>query len=333
MGYTSLWKYCDIQQCQDFLLSLGLIDGEGMARGDRLKCLYAVSRHTETHYRKTYRKKADGSLRPLLEPDYLLKHIQRNLLRNVLEKIPVSECAAAYRKGVSIKDNAAVHVGRPQILKLDIENFFGSITESMVFTKVFPREYFPYPAAALLTALCCFEGYLPQGAPTSAAASNLVMKEFDQYMDGWCRERGIIYTRYCDDLTFSGAFDRAEVKNKVRAFLNAMGFELNKKKTQHLTAGQRQTVTGVVVNEKLQVPRDYRRELRQIYFYCKTYGVESHLHNKLGREASGTEVRDYFEHFLGRVNFVLQINPEDRYFREVKAWILERKKEACHERL
>ena len=249
----------------------------------------------------------------------------------VLERVPVSEYATAYRKGVSVRDNAAAHVASPQILTLDIENFFGSITDSMVFTKAFPREYFPYPAASLLTAICCYEGYLPQGAPTSAAISNLIMKDFDRYIGNWCREKGVNYTRYCDDLTFSGDFDWIEVKNKVRAFLNAMGFEMNKKKTKLLTAGQRQIVTGVVVNEKLQTPRAYRRELRQIYFYMKKYGMRSHLHNKLGREAANEEMASYLEHILGRVNFVLQIKPEDGCFKEMKAWILEKKKEEAHE--
>lgn len=95
------------------------------------------------------------------------------------------------------------------------------------------------------------------------------MRPFDIYMDGWCRERGIAYTRYCDDMTFSGDFDAAALCSKVRSYLEAMGFTLNEKKTKLLTGDVRQSVTGIVVNDKLQVSREYRKKLRQEVYYCK----------------------------------------------------------------
>ena len=121
---------------------------------------------------------------------------------------------------------------------------------------------------------------LPQGSPASAAISNLVMKPFDTYMEGWCRDRGIVYTRYCDDMTFSGDFRVSAVYGKVNGFLGAMGFELNQSKTKVLTRHVRQTVTGMVVNDKVQVPLPYRRALRQEVYYCLKYGVKEHLRHR-----------------------------------------------------
>ena len=113
----------------------------------------------------------------------------------------------------------------------------------------------PPAAGVLLTSLCCYRDCLPQGSPVSAAVSNLVMRPFDEYMGTWCRERGISYTRYCDDLTFSGDFNVKEVRDKAENFLKVMGFSLNRKKTRVLGRGQRQCVTGIVVNDFPQAAR------------------------------------------------------------------------------
>ena len=92
-------------------------------------------------------------------------------------------------------------------------------------------------------------------------------------MGKWCEERKISYTRYSDDLTFSGNFDVKEVKHKARSFLEKMGFSLNEKKTRVLKPYQRQTVTGIVVNEKPNISKNYKRQLRQEIYYCEKYGV------------------------------------------------------------
>ena len=99
----------------------------------------------------------------------------------------------------------------------------------------------------ILTYLCCYRDYLPQGAPTSAAISNLVMKPFDTYMGAWCGEKGIRYSRYCDDMSFSGEFDADTVIRKAGGFLKAMGFELNTKKTKAVSLSSETGGYGIVV--------------------------------------------------------------------------------------
>ena len=131
-------------------------------------------------------------------------------------------------------------------------------------------------------------------------------------------------------MTFSGKFDRREVKNKVRAFLAAYGFELNEKKTRLQKAHQRQTVTGIVVNERPQVSREYRRKLRAEVYFCSKYGVESHLQRRgektpgeaVPQETDGDSVR-YLQQLLGKINYVLQVNPEDPEFCRAKEQVKE----------
>ena len=316
-----LWKYFTGEHHKEFVLSLGLLGDTGWPTGKQLRCLYAVSNHTERHYTRLTISKRDGAVRELLSPDPLLKKIQRNLLHNVLEEIPVSPYATAYRRGSGILGNASPHQGREQVLKLDIRDFFGSITYLMVYRCAFPRIYYPPSAATLLAHLCCYRDYLPQGAPTSPAISNLVMRPFDDHMGKWCGERGITYTRYCDDMTFSGDFDAEPVIRKVRSFLLSMGFELNEKKTQILCNGKRQSVTGIVVNEKPQVSRVYRDRLRQELYYCRKHGVASHLLRMNDRRYLPPEpeqVERYLRSLLGRINYVLQVDPLNPYFTQAR---------------
>lgn len=338
MKEKDLWKYCTSEQVRSTLLSFHLLDGVPIEEEKYFSCLYAVSNHPERHYHPAAIPKRSGGARKLLIPDALLCRIQKNILRHVLAELPVSSYAKAYRPRSAVVENAKPHVGAKEILKLDIRNFFDSITFFQVYRSAFPAVYYPPAIRTLLTNLCCCKDALPQGAPTSPAVSNLVMKPFDDYMGSWCEKREVRYTRYCDDLTFSGEFDRQEVKNKVRGFLAAYGFELNEEKTRIQKKHQRQTVTGIVVNEKPQVSRTYRKKLRAEIYYCGKYGVESHLRRsgewenwkKLHQNAETICVR-YLQQLLGKVNFVLQVNPEDMEFCQAKNLVKEMLKEKLEE--
>lgn len=321
MENTGLWKYCTPEQSREFLLSLRLLGETDWTKEKQIACLYAVSNHAEQHYHPAEIKKRDGSIRHLLVPDRLLMKIQRNILKHVLEQMPVSRYATAYHRGGGIVANAQMHVGTGRILKLDIKDFFGHILFYHIYSYAFPSIYFPPSAGTLLTHLCCCGEVLPQGAPTSAAISNLVMKPFDTYMGNWCEMRGIHYSRYCDDMTFSGDFDAGTVIRKAGGFLKAMGFELNGRKTRVVSCHQRQEVTGIVVNQKPQVTKEYRRRLRQELYFCEKFGIRSHLEAVRDTRflADGEAgVWRYWLSLLGRVNYVLHVNPQDPYFLEAR---------------
>ena len=307
MGDGEIWKYCGKEQAVEMILSLQLLPSSGWQRERILACLYALSNHPEEHYHPVWIPKRRGGYRRLDVPDPLLKQVQRNILHHVLEGFSVSPAAAAYRKNRCAADGAAVHIGKPLVLKLDIHDFFGSITFPMVLGYGFPAAYFPEEVRVLLASLCCCRQRLPQGAPTSPALSNLVMKHFDEAMAAWCGPQNIAYTRYCDDMTFSGDLNPGAVIGRVRGLLETMGMELNHSKTAVCSQFSRQTVTGITVNQVCQLPREDRRKLRQEVYLCLRYGT--------GESRPADSVRR-LEQILGKVSYLLQVRPDDRWFLE-----------------
>ena len=288
--------------------------------GISAKTLYAVSNNISKHYRKTKLPKKSGGYRNLSVPDEILKAIQKQIADVLLIHMPVSRYAKAYRFGSSTLRNAKHHVGKQVVLKLDIFHFFDSIRYSTVKDKAFPAEIYAEPLRILLTMLCYHKDALPQGAPSSPAITNIILYELDEQIGQWCRERGIAYTRYCDDMTFSGDFEPAEVIQFVRLELKKMGFLLNEQKTRIQRPGQQQTVTGIVVNEKLSIPADYRRKLRQELYYCRKFGIQEHL-QKIGLEIPEDTFR---MQLLGKVNYVLQVHPDARDMLEARNWLFDK---------
>jgi retron-type reverse transcriptase len=285
------------------------------------KTLYSVSNGVYRHYRAVEIPKGNGETRKLYVPDDLLKSIQRAILDKLLSLEEISPYATAYRPGGSTKRNALPHVQKPVILKLDIRHFFDHLIYPLVKQKAFPAERYSEQNRVLLSLLCIYKEALPQGAPTSPTISNIIMREFDNAVGAWCTERGIAYTRYCDDMTFSGDFDPSPVIRKVRDELRRMGLFLNDRKTVVVRKGQKHSVTGIVVNEKMSVSRDYKKHLSQEMYYCMKYGVAAHLSCLRSEE---TEAH-YLRRLLGRVNYVLSLEPENRQMKQYRAWLTEKK--------
>ena len=307
-----MWKYTNTKECNEFLLSLNLWNCKEEKK--YIKTLYSLSNQIEKNYRIKKIKKKNGKTRTLYEPTPLLKHIQRKILENILEKRKVSTYAKAYQKGISLKENAKPHVKKDSILKLDIKNFFDNITLMNVYTSSFPIEYFPPPVGMLLTKLCTYKDYLPQGAPTSSYISNLVMKEFDEAIGTFCEEKNISYTRYSDDMTFSGNFLVNDVIKKVKQELQKLNLKLNNNKIHRIRKSANQNITGLTVNEKIQVNKKYRSKIRQEIYYIQKYGLKSHL-EKLNIE---TKENIYLRRLYGKITYVLQINHNDKEFKNYK---------------
>ena len=281
------------------------------------KTLYAISNNIGKHYHKVKLPKKSGGYRNLSVPDAVLKSVQKRITEVLLIHMPVSRYAKAYRYGSSTLRNAKHHVGRQVVLKLDILHFFDSIRYSTVKNKVFPEVIYAEPLRILLTMLCYYKDALPQGASSSPAITNILLYEFDEQIGQGCRERGIAYTRYCDDMTFSGDFEPAELIRFIRPELKKLGFLLNEQKTRIQRPGQRQNVTGIVVNEKMSIPADYRRKLRQELYYCRKFGIQEHL-KKISLEIP---VDVHRLQLLGKVNYVLQLHPEDRDILDARKWL------------
>lgn len=281
------------------------------------RALYSVSNNTLKHYHEVALPKRGGGIRRLHVPDPFLMAIQRSILRTLLPLEDISPCATAYRPGSCALRNALPHTGKPVVLKLDVRDFFDHLIFPLVREKAFPAFRYSEANRTLLSILCVYEDSLPQGAPTSPAISNIIMKDFDNTVGAWAAVRGIAYTRYCDDMTFSGDFDPGEVIPFVSTELRRMGLFLNRRKTVIARQGQRQVITGVVVNEQAHVPADYKRHLRQEMHHCMTKGLAAHV-RAIGTEKTPLEYRRVL---LGRVNHVLSIEPENQRMQAYRTWL------------
>ncbi len=291
----------------------------GAYLGESPRFLWPIVKRADDMYKTSQMPKKDGGIRKLCAPNSRLKSIQHNILKKFLNKMPVSNYATAYIKGKTLIDNAKPHTNKKFILKMDISDFFGSIHFEQVYNAAFNTTLFPKQIGFMLTSLCCRKDVLPQGAPTSPTLSNIVMKRFDDYIGNWCLKRGIAYTRYCDDMTFSSNKPLYNVYVKVKKTLEDMGFELNCKKTHFVTAGSRQSVTGLTVNQKVSVSKDYKRTLRQEIYYSLKYGLAESIMNGDKTDFVKNNAPDttaYYHNLVGRINYVLQIEPDNDYFRE-----------------
>lgn len=285
------------------------------------KTLYSVSNHINRHYHPVRIPKSNGEFRELNVPDDLLMSIQRAINNRLLCLEEVSHYAMAYRPGTSTKLNAKPHVNKPVMLKMDIRHFFDHLIFPLIKEKAFPATRYSEQNRILLTFLCTYNDALPQGAPTSPVISNIIMQEFDNYVGNWCEERNIAYTRYCDDMTFSGDFDPVPVIALVRKELKKMGLYLNDKKTAIVRKGRRQSVTGIIVNKKQSVPTEYKKRIRQEMYYCMKYGIDEHLEKIRYEETAKT----YAAKMLGRINYVLSVESDNLQMKKYKKWLLTQK--------
>ena len=172
---------------------------------------------------------------------------------------------------------------------------------------------YPQTVAGFLSRLCCYKRHLPQGACTSPALSNICFKECDSWLASLAKRNNLAYTRYSDDLYFSGDnVDAAAIIKEVRTILSPRGFALHNSKTKVIGQHQAQMVTAIVVNDKMQVPREYRRKLRQEVYYLKRFKEDA-------RDVwKADSYQDYLYQLMGKISFVLYVDPCNKEFLEAK---------------
>lgn len=236
-------------------------------------------------YREARIPKPSGGHRRLSVPSDELKVVQRRILRRLLDRLPAHPSARGFEKGQSIATNALPHVGQAVIVRMDIVDFFPSTSADRV-TEYFRRIGWDAVAADALTRLCTHENGLPQGAPTSPRLSNLVNYRLDARLEALAGSVGAVYTRYADDMTFSlGGEDRQPLNSVIcstKVILRDFGYRLHQKKKLRIARrGDRQLVTGLVVNETLNLPRPVRRKLRAARHHLRTGRPATLTHEQL----------------------------------------------------
>ena len=288
-----------------------------------------IANKSEYFYKKYSIPKRNGGSRIIHEPLPSLKEIQTWILKYILNpgaKSFVSSVAKAYMPKLNVRDNARFHKGQKYVLCLDLKDFFGSITFRQVH-RIFRNMGYSKSLSVLLSNICVLDNSLPQGAPTSPMLSNMVFKYYDDKIFDYCKSKNIRYTRYADDLTFSGDFNCKEVILFIRKVLSKTSFTINDNKTKFISRGNRQEVTGVVVNEKLQTAVTYRKKIRQEVYYIIKFGVEKHLQTIEWKRS----ILEYLHHLLGRINFTLNINKKDlemlKYYEYIHSVLKEYKRE------
>ena len=292
----------------------------------------AQSSHPGRHYHSKWIQKRVGH-RLIESPLPKLKSVQRSILTDILNPIPVSNSAHGFCKQRNTKSFVAGHVGRSVCLKMDLKQFFPSI-EARRVGGIFRSLNFPPPVTQVLTGLCTTiakpedikrlktmstsgqqlnrlyaRRHLPQGAPTSPKLANLVAFRLDRRLDGLVRPFDGRYSRYADDLLFSFPRDYAvdrQCKNRLRRLSNLIaaiaieeGFDVNFRKTRIMFNSQRQLATGLVINEKPNCPRKQYEQLKAILHNCILHGPE-------------TQNRDnhsnFQAHLKGRVEWIAYLN-------------------------
>lgn len=282
--------------------------------------------HAETaarvHYVQFTVPKKSGGARTLSAPHRTLARAQKWILGEVVARLPVEPVAHGFVAGRSIVSNAAPHAGRAIVVNMDLEGFFPSIGFPRVRAVFRGAGY--SPAVATVLALLCtecprrtvvYDGTtyhvatgprgLPQGACTSPGLSNQVARRLDRRFAGLARKLGLTYTRYADDLTFSGD---AELEGRVgylmarvRHIASEEGFAVNESKSRVLRRKTAQLVTGLVVNDRPGVRRDEVRRLRAILHRARTEGLAAQ--NRRGHP-------DFLAWLRGKIGFVAMARPE-----------------------
>ena len=281
------------------------------------------AREGESHYHYHWKSKRSGGHRLIESPKRTLKGVQTVILREILDRVPAHPAAHGFVRGRSIRSNAAPHVGKRVVLKMDLANFYASVRYSRVVAVFrslgYSREValwlgrlttsaipagMTFPNGDALAVRTYYPRHLPQGAPTSPALANLSAYSLDVRLAGLARTYDVDYTRYADDLTFSGTGRflpaLSEFISLTQAIIRSERFRVHHTKRKILRNNQRQTVAGVVVNRGPNVSRDQFDQLKAILHNCVVHGPSSQNRN---------DHPDFAAHLAGRIAHVKHLNP------------------------
>lgn len=231
--------------------------------------LYQLSYHANKYYFVYDIPKKSGKPRTICQPSKKLKGLQSWILINILDKLKVSTSCKGFEKGTSIANNAESHKGANTILTIDLSNFFPTINSLKVYN-VFRAVGYNKLISTILTKICVYDNCLPQGSPCSPKLANLVAWSLDVRIQGYVGKRGITYTRYADDLSFSG-LNPAKVVNvipMIKTIIEDEDFHINPKKTRVAGSSRAKIVTGLILtNDSFGVGREKYKELRKKIYY------------------------------------------------------------------
>jgi retron-type reverse transcriptase len=223
-----------------------------------------IERHPTSQYHELAIPQGKDKFRMVRPPSERLKAVQRRIVKRVLVELGYSGAAHGGVPGRSTLSNAAVHRGQRTLAALDVKKFYDNVDHRRVYRMLRDEQGFGHDVARLLTRLTTLKGALPQGAASSPSLANVFMtKAVDDPLERLARAHGLRYTRYVDDLAFSGERPQVAI-NEAARLLSARGLKLNKKKIHVAGRENRQVLTGLIVNdgERVSIPKRQRDRIR-----------------------------------------------------------------------
>ncbi|WP_284884907.1 retron St85 family RNA-directed DNA polymerase [Citrobacter portucalensis] len=289
----------------------------GINAPELLKMIYSPS----NFYREFEIAKRTGGKRKISTPYPSLKKCQSWIYENILKNRTISPYAHGYVQTRSIITNAKMHVGKNNLLKMDIKNFFPSISINWVIV-FFKKLGYAHDISFYLASLCCLNNRLPQGAVTSPCLSNILTLSLDNRLGKLSEKYQVTYTRYADDLFFSGEKIPLSLIKAVTNIVTSYGLSVNTEKTHLIRASKRKIVTGVAVhNDVITLPRAYKKNIANTFYHIKKHGYLSHI--------SKLKVKNpyYLESLIGKLNFWQQIEPDNEFVKNSISYLKKLKKQ------
>jgi len=249
---------------------------------------YSNPNHTFHRFRQFKIKKKTGGYRQITAPRNKTFKLILMCLNELFKSIYTpSDYAMGFTEGRSVVSNADIHRGQNYVFNIDLKDFFPSIFRARIRARLQAKPFsFGEDLAIIIAGLCSMKvstGHndgsdyvLPQGSPTSPIITNMICDNLDRRLAGLAKRFGLRYSRYADDITFSSMHyvykKRGDFRKELLRIITQQGFTINDAKTRLQKRGSRQEVTGIIVNDKLNVSRKYVREIRSLLYIWEHHG-------------------------------------------------------------
>jgi RNA-directed DNA polymerase len=269
---------------------------------------YILSRK-DSFYKSFKIKKKNGSYRNINEPLNQLFSIQKEFSLFFLVNRTKYDHSHGFELNKSIVTNAREHVNKKIVLNIDLENFFTNISSPRIIEFLIKKFNVSEILAIKIADILTYKNSLPQGSPSSPVISNFICEKLDLELYKYCRRFNITYTRYADDLSFSFSFDKLPKfqVNNIVSIIEQNGFKINKTKYRYYYRNTRQIVTGLVVNDKVNVKREFYKNLRAILYNWNSKGIEVAQNKFIEKHG---ENKNFILTVAGWINFLGQVQGE-----------------------
>lgn len=273
--------------------------------GIKLDVLEKMTYSSENFYRKFSIKKNNSEKRTISVPYPSLLSVQKWIKDNILKNIKVHGSAHGYVANHSIVSYASPHLNKKAFLKVDLKDFFPTIKINRIIT-LFVSLGYSFNVSLTLAKLCTLNDELPQGAPTSPVLSNAISQLMDERLTKLALSNKLIYTRYSDDMAFSGDYISYKFKEKAFEVISSCGFIVNREKSYLSYKKNKRVLVGLnILDNSLKLPKKVKSQLKKEVYFIEKFGIFSHMSNQKIKQVN------YIESLYGRLQYWKYIESEN----------------------